>query len=225
MGDAVAFGAAGSSPLARGLRNPPPEDFSEEKDHPRSRGVYQTVDIDGDTNRGSSPLARGLRGCGGCPSGRGRIIPARAGFTRLLAPQGAPWQDHPRSRGVYGRSGTPDGHQAGSSPLARGLLSGARVGFNKNGDHPRSRGVYDLGADEAGFAFGSSPLARGLRRRRRRLARPIRIIPARAGFTPPGRFFRRKGSSPLARGLRAQAVAVADLRGIIPARAGFTPRA
>ena len=93
--------AAGSSPLARGLRvaialpfvqsgiiparagftklagtevcNPP--------DHPRSRGVYSAA------------------------SGRRRskpgIIPARAGFTVRPAPAAPWWSDHPRSRGVY----------------------------------------------------------------------------------------------------------------------------
>ena len=93
---------------------------------------------------------------------------------------------------------------------------------------------------------GSSPLARGLRRVLTSGDRPVGIIPARAGFTPPrtqparrgpdhprsrgvyGRARRTDtgswGSSPLARGLLH---AVDDAHGrlrIIPARAGFTLR-
>ena len=72
---------------------------------------------------------------------------------------------------------------AGSSPLARGLLSEAvtrfvddgiipaRAGFTVIvqifpfilGDHPRSRGVYFITPDGDAYQAGSSPLARGLR--------------------------------------------------------------
>ena len=71
---------------------------------------------------GSSPLARGLlirpvrrRGVVG-------IIPARAGFTdtQTLLPRKV--RDHPRSRGVYGCAVYVMPVDAGSSPLARGLL-------------------------------------------------------------------------------------------------------
>ena len=131
----------------------------------------------------------------------------------------------------------------GSSPLARGLqspkftrtnISGiipARAGFTETGpenskssqDHPRSRGVYVSAKSVARLRSGSSPLARGLPRSRYLDWRSVRIIPARAGFTPPlgevsstgadhprsrgvyyWRALRRsssRGSSPLARGL------------------------
>ena len=96
-----------------------------------------------------------------------------------------------------------DTPEVGSSPLARGLLPlwalaiillgiiPARAGFTSGSsgwcwrasDHPRSRGVYALDyGDEAG-ADGSSPLARGLPAKPQAVARRIRIIPARAGFT------------------------------------------
>ena len=73
-------------------------------------------------------------------------------------------------------------------------------------------------------ARGSSPLARGLPRSRRWSSTAVRIIPARAGFTFPGRSGRRAGhgSSPLARGLRTLAHAHEQIVRIIPARAGFT---
>ena len=195
-------------------------------DHPRSRGVYSRQRPGEWRTGGSSPLARGLR-----PAAL-RRRPQRG--------------DHPRSRGVYG----PDhdqlpGHE-GSSPLARGLLARladwrgeariipARAGFTRPGwepsvstaDHPRSRGVYSSPVRTVSPTRGSSPLARGLPARNGVEVTGGRIIPARAGFTPPGtpRTTPRRGSSPLARGLRSTAAWAAAAAGIIPARAGFTHR-
>ena len=153
---------------------------------------------------------------------------------------------------------------AGSSPLARGLLPNchngtyrhriipARAGFTPRArckprwrpDHPRSRGVYIQFSMFSTVFEGSSPLARGLLRTAMERHAPVRIIPARAGFT--SLFFRRTmirpdhprsrgvygvqqgrtwgapGSSPLARGLPAASAARRLTTGIIPARAGFT---
>ena len=94
-------------------------------------------------------------------------------------------------------------------------------------------------------AHGSSPLARGLRDYEGMRPALVRIIPARAGFTPPRRvatgtprdhprsrgvyfifrslFLCACGSSPLARGLHLQRLHPLRRAGIIPARAGFTP--
>ena len=94
---------------------------------------------------------------------------------------------------------------------------------------------------------GSSPLARGLPAALTAQEITLRIIPARAGFTPPRRplgsgapdhprsrgvyISRRKigaaggGSSPLARGLRRRRRHPGGRMGIIPARAGFTGKA
>ena len=172
----------GSSPLARGLPTRPissriPSGIIParagftvthtmfrlpETDHPRSRGVYGRRRLDSALLDGSSPLARGLRGDDGVVPVRGRIIPARAGFTLRKDTVMCIVRDHPRSRGVYMQH--PHGLEShnGSSPLARGLrarwLSGiscpriipARAGFTcsrshftvPHKDHPRSRGVY-----------------------------------------------------------------------------------
>ena len=114
-------GREGSSPLARGLLDhrglprpaqriiPARAGFtrrtrsarSRSWDHPRSRGVYQTRQPSASPGRGSSPLARGLPVVLLPPLLRGRIIPARAGFTGrgCRSPTASP--DHPRSRGVY----------------------------------------------------------------------------------------------------------------------------
>ena len=215
--------AAGSSPLARGLRHlvasvplrhriiPARAGFTQPaaaprppySDHPRSRGVYKFMSLDDETLYGSSPLARGLRGhCRGHLFGC-RIIPARAGFTPTAR---TPWRcawDHPRSRGVYTSMRRAVACVWGSSPLARGLLGGACAGGSRRG-----------------------------------------IIPARAGFTPPtGRPGPSRtdhprsrgvyngpdddggidaGSSPLARGLQLPYRQEQRRSRIIPARAGFT---
>ena len=94
----------------------------------------------------------------------------------------------------------------GSSPLARGLLTGESIKFDFEGiiparagfthiscrrrrgswDHPRSRGVYLPSATTQPEFWGSSPLARGLRLSRGEILGKTGIIPARAGFTTPG---------------------------------------
>ena len=276
--------APGSSPLARGLPAESPQNMrylriiparagftgrrrqrrASATDHPRSRGVYPTPGRFECDRSGSSPLARGLPECRPRPAQTPRIIPARAGFTRLgrrSVPHG--W-DHPRSRGVYVWGEAEEVGEDGSSPLARGLpgtwslassrqrIIPARAGFTSSHpsttpgmrDHPRSRGVYVSDGFVDFLRVGSSPLARGLRSGRvRRDAHP-RIIPARAGFTPPGVAPRTAiadhprsrgvydattgyqslptGSSPLARGLRTKYDPLGKSAGIIPARAGFT---
>ena len=213
------------------------------QDHPRSRGVYAPSSKDASHSPGSSPLARGLRPRRPRPGLHVGIIPARAGFTDALPP-GLPHRriiparagftarggaldgddgDHPRSRGVYGRSSIFRTAATGSSPLARGLLDAVAASIPGYGIIPA----------RAGFTGRfSAPLT------------TPRIIPARAGFTaerlplttltedhprsrgvylPRGwEWFRRTGSSPLARGLRSASRTRPPRPGIIPARAGFT---
>ena len=152
---------------------------------------------------GSSPLARGLQREAVEQVGRGRIIPARAGFTMMHSTQSSSCADHPRSRGVYETEKNRVAPHQGSSPLARGLLPGsrwrcpwdriipARAGFTtapasrprSTTDHPRSRGVYDFHTPHPPSRVGSSPLARGLPRGGGSGRPRARIIPARAGFT------------------------------------------
>ena len=216
---------AGSSPLARGLRRheerrrhrlgiiPARAGFTGRPgsgppcswDHPRSRGVYPSGWRPQGGRPGSSPLARGLLQEARRRVRRGRIIPARAGFTRPGHDCGSLQWDHPRSRGVYWvMQGFQKGLE-GSSPLARGLrapattagpYSGiipARAGFTHHlhhrrrhlRDHPRSRGVYSRITTAGASLSGSSPLARGLPPPRSCTGPPCRIIPARAGFTRP----------------------------------------
>ena len=172
---------------------------------------------------GSSPLARGLLSSEGYLRNHRRIIPARAGFTRVFGRLCRPSWDHPRSRGVYGARAYGTHALVGSSPLARGLLTltakikkdhriiPARAGFTSSRcrgarsgpDHPRSRGVYVFWFCVLFVRLGSSPLARGL---------PV--------TAPSG--YQIGGSSPLARGLRDIIADGRNIERIIPARAGFT---
>ena len=213
----------GSSPLARGLRSgdglsarlggiiPARAGFTRHhqpeevrvQDHPRSRGVYSDPDTARGQAEGSSPLARGLRQAVAGHGLHEGIIPARAGFTKLMDLPGWARPDHPRSRGVYKSPQNTCPDALGSSPLARGLrkqrraprrarrIIPARAGFTVSscgrvmgrGDHPRSRGVYEAFDQELQVVVGSSPLARGLRRPEGPRRGSRRIIPARAGFT------------------------------------------
>ena len=171
------------------------------------------------------PRSRGVYSWQSSFPPRGGIIPARAGFTAEGNEDPDRGQDHPRSRRVYAQW---------SARRARSA-----------GDHPRSRGVYRSFSACTWPCTGSSPLARGLLNVDEFCFIPLRIIPARAGFTmgspshsagwgdhprsrgvyPPWPPTRRptRGSSPLARGLRAFDCDANAREGIIPARAGFTP--
>ena len=156
-----------------------------------------------DAISGSSPLARGLLTVNWVTVMGSRIIPARAGFTGCASTTTTSDPDHPRSRGVYHDPLPGWACDAGSSPLARGLpaegrcvpLRGriipARAGFTPGStrtrrfspDHPRSRGVYPGFYENEEVLAGSSPLARGLQPPTQPWCSPVRIIPARAGFT------------------------------------------
>ena len=154
-------------------------------------------------SEGSSPLVRGLRGVRGGHSVRGRIIPARAGFTYSAKESAPTVRDHPRSCGVYPISTLLRKPLIGSSPLVRGLrgfgwrgfgggrIIPARAGFtspsnphnNLHSDHPRSCGVYTPRFFGVIGVLGSSPLVRGLPAMCVETEPSTRIIPARAGFT------------------------------------------
>ena len=73
--------------------------------------------------------------------------------------------------------------QAHSVALFQGIAGGWRRDSLWPPDHPRSRGVYTTPRPSRRGCAGSSPLARGLRSEMEYVVRPMRIIPARAGFT------------------------------------------
>ena len=141
IGHRLHRGLDGSSPLARGLPRiqsgagylpriiPARAGFTTGlriveaslQDHPRSRGVYLSMERFSIKTSGSSPLARGLRPRQARPRPVGRIIPARAGFTATAPAAEGRARDHPRSRGVYLCLVLDAREPRGSSPLARGL--------------------------------------------------------------------------------------------------------
>ena len=152
-------------------------------DHPRSRGVYEDDGDDGGIDAGSSPLARGLQARLKKDRIPCRIIPARAGFTNLLYQARQDGRDHPRSRGVYVGVHGDVLEEAGSSPLARGLLGAKDALIKAAGIIPARAGFTGTSATRPPTRPGSSPLARGLPLSNSVPFPLIRIIPARAGFT------------------------------------------
>ena len=151
--------------------------------HPRSRGEHGDDGLHHAMEFGSSPLARGTLRYRHSERGRLRFIPARAGNTPYPSgPRSAP-AVHPRSRGEHVVRNAADVDSAGSSPLARGTLTGgrqesrrgrfipARAGNTTNPNavacgnsvHPRSRGEHFMPFAQFLGDVGSSPLARGTR--------------------------------------------------------------
>ena len=91
----------GIIPARAGFTTSSPTGAGSWRDHPRSRGVYGLRALHGQHLSGSSPLARGLLLASQVNLPDRRIIPARAGFTRVIRVSHWCSPDHPRSRGVY----------------------------------------------------------------------------------------------------------------------------
>ena len=159
--------ARGSSPLARGTRNPfvifsdgwgliparagntspGPWQHLLNGAHPRSRGEHRPPPKPGSLLRGSSPLARGTRHCKRTLSVKHGLIPARAGNTVWRALPGSWHGAHPRSRGEHNRRRGSERGDWGSSPLARGTLEGVALGGDFFGLIPaRAGNTARLGA-------------------------------------------------------------------------------
>ncbi len=200
----------------------------------------------GSRSWGSSPLARGLHTKALKAAQERRIIPARAGFTDDEGGGADEVGDHPCSRGVYSRPSRRRAGQAGSSPLARGLLRRARCQdvccgiiparaeftyappllLRTPGDHPRSRGVYRDAVLKVVDAGVDHPRSRGVYHPDVKSSDLLRrIIPARAGFTDRARHQEAPHRDhPRSRGVYGGVEGGGDgVPGIIPARAGFTP--
>ena len=171
--------------------------------HPRSRGEHAIGYLCEGFGGGSSPLARGTQLERIFDENPSRLIPARAGNTKVLHRAIAAFTAHPRSRGEHSGKLLNSRVFCGSSPLARGTRIGitqsrrhsrlipARAGNTlppparglAPAAHPRSRGEHLPISTEWIDIFGSSPLARGTRLARRDAPRDRRLIPARAGNT------------------------------------------
>ena len=133
-----------------------------------------------------------------------RLIPARAGNTKIGHASTPPSPAHPRSRGEHEVQRHLCTVPLGSSPLARGTrlkteyqpalarLIPARAGNTsalqrcvlRRSAHPRSRGEHASGKLSQITSGGSSPLARGTHFSKIPSGWSWRLIPARAGNTP-----------------------------------------
>ncbi len=193
----------GSSPLARGTQKDADSESEEKRFipagagntvlvlqpgsarpvHPRWRGEHITSGLVVSSTAGSSPLARGTRRHTRRPAGHGRFIPAGAGNTMLRAPGSSRSSVHPRWRGEHTVGPSRRSPVSGSSPLARGTLSGQYVvgasarfipagagntlirAFTSSTTavHPRWRGEHHGVKRLVVAGLGSSPLARGTR--------------------------------------------------------------
>ena len=194
---------SGSSPLARGARQPPgaqetptglipagagrttrpPRRRSSRRAHPRWRGAHDLVAQALPVEQGSSPLARGARHLHDLDAAVAGLIPAGAGRTptRSSCPR-AGWA-HPRWRGAHAITQIDSTTWSGSSPLARGARLARSRPAGGRPAHPRWRGAHVTGRKWIDYVSGSSPLARGARRRPY-LRRQVRgLIPAGAGRT------------------------------------------
>ena len=135
----------GSSPLARGTRDPnargmnllgliPARAGNTHRGnpgylscwaHPRSRGEHPKIRVRVSFAPGSSPLARGtLRAANPAATELG-LIPARAGNTAHQNPLRLHRGAHPRSRGEHDVAPAEPWQKMGSSPLARGTQEAA----------------------------------------------------------------------------------------------------
>ena len=215
--------AEGSSPLSRGIPQPP-------KRTAQQGGIIPAL-------AGNTPKPRRTRTRGSDhPRSRGEYTPSRGPSWRVGG-------SSPLSRGIPGRGAT-RGSAEGIIPALAGNTSAPHTRHRAWWDHPRSRGEYPTGFTVAAPPRGSSPLSRGIPARQVRSRRRRRIIPALAGNTPATRgkasrtgdhprsrgeythpdYLRPAvvGSSPLSRGIPQPSGLVSRVVRIIPALAGNT---
>ena len=175
-------------------------------DHPRACGANQMMSANHHATSGSSPRVRGKHQIAHHVTARHRIIPARAGQTRMPKPTRRTIPDHPRACGANSSLAVLSCKAVGSSPRVRGKRSvrfgrsrvgriiPARAGQTRRGvrvsstspDHPRACGANSCSLSRLSSTSGSSPRVRGKLRSRYRHAICYRIIPARAGQTLAG---------------------------------------
>ena len=187
---------AGQTPRARAPRCPGP-------DHPRACGANPTGSRSPVSRSGSSPRVRGKLYAVEYVVDRGRIIPARAGQTLVVAIIFLSLADHPRACGANLVLSMSLLTTDGSSPRVRGKphdaarpLHAARIIPARAGqtmrawrlwccrsDHPRACGANLAISCRNMMPCGSSPRVRGKRVQEDRTRPPNRIIPARAGQT------------------------------------------
>ena len=171
--------------------------------HPRAGGENMSASVAACCASGSSPRGRGKRRPPRLGRGHVRLIPARAGKTRVRNGMEPFREAHPRAGGENVRG--PDAVQAlgGSSPRGRGKRHAVRACGDPSGliparagktrarrpnvahksAHPRAGGENCRRIVLPASGLGSSPRGRGKRRPPWLRRRHVRLIPARAGKT------------------------------------------
>ena len=151
--------------------------------HPRSRGEHSRKPAIDRLVIGSSPLARGTPTRRIGAARRFRLIPARAGNTKISPLGVLNMTAHPRSRGEHCSGVRLLALFAGSSPLARGTLRPIARDTRAVRLIPARAGNTLHGFTNHRATPGSSPLARGTPQRGETREPGRRLIPARAGNT------------------------------------------
>ena len=171
--------------------------------HPRACGENAAATAARNVSQGSSPRVRGKRRIGRIPARPVRLIPARAGKTRLRAWTASSTPAHPRACGENCPIHGADVPCRGSSPRVRGKLGvdhdppprerliparagktlvGLAFGFDSRA-HPRACGENEAVKSLPIQLSGSSPRVRGKHIGHGSGSFDAGLIPARAGKT------------------------------------------
>ena len=113
------------------------------QDHPRLRGEYNHIKIDGQEYLGSPPLARGIHFLRKQSEPEIPITPACAGNTYQRSPERSVLRDHPRLRGEYEQKSQGERLAKGSPPACAGNTIEI-IQFRmkkKTGSPPLARGI------------------------------------------------------------------------------------
>ena len=158
----IAFTVNGITPAHAGNTVADFPIFSIARDHPRTRGEYKKVMIDGKEVEGSPPHTRGIQVVQHLLLVLQGITPAHAGNTYPTREERSHWRDHPRTRGEYIECVFSVASPMGSPPHTRGIQLDSLEAAQKDGitpahagntpfltapmrscrDHPRTRGEY-----------------------------------------------------------------------------------
>ncbi len=180
----VAFAAVRIIPARAGQTSMPGPPMGPSPDHPRACGANGRLGYKVTRITGSSPRVRGkLRGLF-VDGAQVRIIPARAGQTRIPTGLGGRRPDHPRACGANLGAGcfAPPQIQR-IIPARAGQTEPSAVGSLSCPDHPRACGANAMRPKPAVPKLGSSPRVRGKLSAIGSRDVQRRIIPARAGQT------------------------------------------
>ena len=192
-------------------------------DHPRACGANQMMSANHHATSGSSPRVRGKHQIAHHVTARHRIIPARAGQTRMPKPTRRTIPDHPRACGANSSLAVLSCKAVGSSPRVRGKPGGTCSPCQFPGSSPRVRGKHDCQTSRRS-GYRIIPARAGQTRRGVRVSSTSPDHPRACGANSCSlsRLSSTSGSSPRVRGKLRSRYRHAICYRIIPARAGQT---